>query len=83
MVDFNRFKREGELEILRDGIFVISRRYCGDWKVTGVDRNFYTLYIENKNKVLTPVGVVEGDRSLETILNLIEYGQLFPNNILQ
>ena len=85
MVDYLKFEHSEYGLILEDGIFVILGMKDGKpWRDIATFYHYsFDLYIRNKEKGLIKMGKISDEESLETILNLIEYGKFLPNNILQ
>lgn len=84
MVDFSRFEESEDGLILEDGVFVILGTFKGNqWIPYGRFSSYsFELYIKNKDGGFVLMGNIRDEESLETILNLIEHGKLFSNNIL-
>lgn len=85
MVNFSRFEESENGLILEDGVFVILGTFKGkQWIPYGKFSSYsFELYIKNKDGGFVKMGSIRDEESLETILNLIEYGKFLPNNILQ
>lgn len=84
MVDYSKFRRDGESLILEDGVFVIlgTKKGSINWYKTFNKYNF-ELYIKNKDEGLVLMGSITDEESLETILNLIGHGQFLSDDLLQ
>ena len=84
MVNFDKFEENEFGLILEDGIFVIIGTNKGSINWYNAFNNYnFELYIKNKDVGLVFMGRILDEESLATILNLIEHGELFSNNLLQ
>ena len=84
MVNFDKFEENEFGLILEDGIFVIIGTNKGSINWYNAFNNYnFELYIKNKDEGLVFMGRILDEESLATILNLIEHGELFSNNLLQ
>lgn len=84
MVNFDKFEENEFGLILEDGIFVIIGTNKGSINWYNAFNNYnFELYIKNKDEGLVSMGRILDEESLATILNLIEHGELFSNNLLQ
>jgi len=83
MVDFSKFYTWKNLKILESGIFVlIAEEFC-DYFVNSFHNHKFTLSIRNNDGELVKMGSIDDENSLKTILNVMDNGKLFSDNILQ